>query len=74
MRSGHVFEKFATAEKQGGRPRRVLREAHRQNPGGTIGFESSEETGTTKGVTLPLAWIAPSAGKSRRPRPASRLG
>ena len=60
MRSEHAFEKFATAEKQGGTGLGVYSaKLIAKTLGSTMGFETSEETGTTMSVTLPLAKFAP---------------
>jgi signal transduction histidine kinase len=53
---GRFFEKFATAEKQGGTGLGAYSaKLIARTLGGTIGYETSEETGTTITVTLPLA-------------------
>jgi signal transduction histidine kinase len=53
---GRFFEKFATAEKRGGTGLGAYSaKLIVKTLGGTIGFETSEESGTTITVTLPLA-------------------
>jgi len=50
------FEKFATAEKQGGTGLGAYSaKLIARTLGGTIGYETTEETGTTISVTVPLA-------------------
>jgi signal transduction histidine kinase len=53
---GRFFEKFATAEKKGGTGLGAYSaKLIARTLGGTIGYETSEKTGTTITVTLPLA-------------------
>jgi signal transduction histidine kinase len=52
---GRFFEKFATAEKTGGTGLGAYSaKLIAKTLGGTIGFETSEEAGTTIRVTLPV--------------------
>ena len=56
MHSEHAFEKLATAEKQGGAGLGAYSaKLIAKTLGGTIGFETSEESGTTITVAMPLA-------------------
>jgi signal transduction histidine kinase len=55
---GRFFEKFATAEKKGGTGLGAYSaKLIAKTLGGTIGFETSEDAGTTITVTLPLGSI-----------------
>jgi signal transduction histidine kinase len=60
---GRFFEKFATAEKQGGTGLGAYSaKLIARTLGGTIDFETSEDTGTTITVALPLGSLSPLNG------------
>jgi signal transduction histidine kinase len=76
---GRFFEKFATAEKQGGTGLGAYSaKLIARTLGGTIGFETSEATGTTITVALPLGSVSPanaghSGDESKAPKAETSL-